>query len=182
MRTLILDQYNHQSCLIRLLGNTLTGLGWAFWVYLWLPLIAAITLLLGSHPEQATSAASQSLLALATTLGGHAGMVFIMIAVFFAWSLLQWLGKPYRKLALQKHQLKMKKSLSTAHTALDVRRWQHAQNMVVSHDEGNGLIKQVKVLNANKFVMPRNNPSTIRQTLPNIPTRQLYCVVSNITR
>ncbi len=144
MRTLILDRYNQQSLLKRFLWNTLTGLGWGFWIYLWLPLFAAITLLLGSHPEQATSAASNSILALLATLTAHASTVVIMIAAFFAWSLLQWVGKRYRREALQKQQENAPNSAT--HTVQNVRRWRQVQCMVISHDDANGFIQHIEML------------------------------------
>jgi poly-beta-1,6-N-acetyl-D-glucosamine biosynthesis protein PgaD len=151
MRTLILDKYTHQSLLKQIIGNALTGLGWAFWVYLWLPLIAAITLLLGSHPEEATSVASYSILALLTTMVNHATVVLIMIGAFFAWSLLQWLGQNNRFEALQKHQANMlKRPTPMTYAALDFHRYQSAQSMVVSHDDTNGSINGVAIIK-NKF-------------------------------
>jgi poly-beta-1,6-N-acetyl-D-glucosamine biosynthesis protein PgaD len=144
MRTLILDRYNQQSLLKRFLWNTLTGLGWGFWIYLWLPLFAAITLLLSPHPEQATSAASNSILALLATLTAHASTVVIMIAAFFAWSLLQWVGKHYRREALQKQHENAPSSAT--HTVQNVRRWRQVQCMVVSHDDANGFIQGIELL------------------------------------
>ena len=147
MRTLILDQYAHQSLFKRLLGNALTGLAWAFWVYLWLPLFVAITLLLGVYPEEATSTASRSIMELIATLGSHAAMVFVMIAVFFAWSLLQWLGKHHRHRALRKRQTKPSLPVSpAAYNQQDVKNWRQAQHMVVTHDDASGYIYQVEIL------------------------------------
>jgi poly-beta-1,6-N-acetyl-D-glucosamine biosynthesis protein PgaD len=151
MRTLILDQYTHQSIFKRMLGNTLTGFAWAFWIYLWLPLFAAITLLLETHPEEVTSAASRSILELIATLSSHVLIVFIMIAVFFAWSLLQWLGKHHRHQALQKQQVEHAIPVSpVAFIKQDEKVWRHAQRMVVSHDDNNGQIKVVDVLKFKK--------------------------------
>jgi poly-beta-1,6-N-acetyl-D-glucosamine biosynthesis protein PgaD len=151
MRTLILDKYTHQSLLKKILGNTLTGLGWAFWIYLWLPLIAALNLLLSSHPEEAPSAASYSILALLTTLVNHAEVVLIIVGVFFAWSILQWLGQRNRFDLLQNHHVMKPKSISRV---LDIQHYQYAQSMVVSHDDINGLIKRVAIIKDTPYSRP----------------------------
>lgn len=149
MRTLILDQYTHQSFFKRLLGNTLTGLAWGFWIYLWVPLFAAITLLLGSHPGMAASDASRSILELFTTLSSHAAMVFVMIAVFFTWSLLQWIGKHHRSQALQIMQINPSSPvIPSAYKKQDVKIWRQAKSMVVSHDNASGSIYQVEIINS----------------------------------
>ena len=147
MRTLILDRYSHQSFFKRFLGNSLTGMAWAFWIYLWLPLFAAIALLV-AHPTQATSFASRSILELIATLGSHAATVLIMIAAFFAWSLLQWLGKQHRQEALQKQQIKHVAPVSFINQEEKI--WRHAQRVVVSHDDNNGQIKLVDVVQFKK--------------------------------
>jgi biofilm PGA synthesis protein PgaD len=146
----ILDQYNHQSLVKRFLGNSLTGLAWVFWGYLWLPLIAAIALLPEeARPEPVTSVASSPIMALTATLASHAGMVVIMIGVFFGWSLLQFLGKRHRNEILQKYQASVpNQRVSDIHSAIELKYWQHAQSMVVSHDEINGFIKRVEILNS----------------------------------
>jgi poly-beta-1,6-N-acetyl-D-glucosamine biosynthesis protein PgaD len=147
MRTLILDQYTHQSLFMRLLGNTLTGLAWAFWIYLWLPIFAAIALLLvGSSQGEATSAASSLIMELIVTLGSHAATVFAMIAVFVAWSLLQWIGKHHRYHALQKQKIKPSIPVSpAAYKKQDEKNWRQAKSMVVSHDNASGHIYKVEI-------------------------------------
>ncbi len=151
MRSLILDQYSHQSMLKRFLGNMFTSMAWAFWIYLWLPLLAALTLLLGIHPGHPASAAEQSILALLEVLGSHMSVVMAMIAVFFAWSVLQWLGKPYRSLALQKRQATLKLPVSSKPRYRNAMEdWRQAQCIVVNHDENSGSIKQVDILDLGK--------------------------------
>jgi poly-beta-1,6-N-acetyl-D-glucosamine biosynthesis protein PgaD len=157
MRKLILDQYTHQALFKQFFGNTLTGLGWAFWIYLWLPLFAAIKLLLGQQPEQVTSAASHSLLALLATLANHASTVVIMILVFVGWALLQWAGKRYRREALQKRQTHVPTSslaLPAIRVVNDMQRWQQAQTVIVSHDDASGFIKRVEILKPENWVAP----------------------------
>jgi poly-beta-1,6-N-acetyl-D-glucosamine biosynthesis protein PgaD len=163
MRTLILNQYAQQSLIKRLVGNMLTGLGWSFWIYLWLPLFDAITLLLGSHPEQAASAASNSILALLATLTSHASTVAIMIAVFLAWSLLQWAGKHYRHTALREQQVNASSLSPVVHADQDLRRWRHVQCMVVNHDDASGFIQQVEILKVKSKVAQRAHPPAYLQ-------------------
>jgi len=150
MHMFILDQYAHQPLLKRILWNSLTGFGWAFWIYLWLPLLIAINLLIGPHPEQATSAASQSILALLATLTGHASVLGIMIAAFVAWSLLQWLSKSYRHEALQKRLVNVLCQASlTAHAVQNLPLCQKEQCMVVSHNDASGFIQYVEIIKPN---------------------------------
>jgi poly-beta-1,6-N-acetyl-D-glucosamine biosynthesis protein PgaD len=150
MKTLILDQYAKQSGLKQFLGNTLTGLAWSFWVYLWLPLIMATSLLIEPNPEQTTSAATHSLMALVTTLSAHASMVAVMIGFFISWAILQWAGKKHRRIALQKKQISsVRQQQNPAHSATDLQRWKQAQCMVISHDDAGGIIQEVSVVNNN---------------------------------
>ncbi len=182
MRKLILDQYSHQSLFKRFLGNTLTVLGWAFWIYLWLPLFAAIKLLLGAHSEQVTSEASHSILALVTTLASHAGMVVIMILIFIGWSLLQWIGKRYRREAIQKWPSKVLRSLILPATkpSQDMLCWQHVQSMVVRHDDTSGLIQRVEILKGKSKIAQREYPSPyLGNLLPN-SKRQFDFIVRSI--
>jgi poly-beta-1,6-N-acetyl-D-glucosamine biosynthesis protein PgaD len=170
MRTLILDQFDHQPLLKRCLWNTFTGLAWGFWVYLWVPLFFAITSLLGLHPEQTTTAASSSILALLVTLGTHATMVGIMVVAFFAWSLLQWLGKRYRHQALRKQQAgALCPPSSPAKVAQNLRGWQQAQCLVVSHDSAGGIIQQVKILKPKNRMVRREFPSPFPRIVPPTP-------------
>ncbi|MEQ1544190.1 poly-beta-1,6-N-acetyl-D-glucosamine biosynthesis protein PgaD [Methyloglobulus sp.] len=167
MKTLILNQYAKQSFIKRLIGNTLTGLGWGFWIYLWVPLFTAIMLLSGTHPEQATSEASRSILRLLSTLISHGSMVIVMIGVFLTWSLLQVLGKRYRWNALQKGQVKWVRPASpSAHTGQSMQRWQQTQCMVVSHDDASGSIQQVETLKPKSKVAIQQYPVTYLLPVP----------------
>ncbi|MSS76011.1 MAG: hypothetical protein EXR90_03790 [Methyloglobulus sp.] len=84
---------------------------------------------------------------LLATLTAHASTVVMMIVVFFAWSLLQWIGKHYRLEALQKQQGKALRTASSAtHAVQNVRRWRQVQCMVVSHDDANGFIQGIELL------------------------------------
>jgi poly-beta-1,6-N-acetyl-D-glucosamine biosynthesis protein PgaD len=181
MKTLILNQYAKQSLIKRLIGNTLTGLGWGFWIYLWIPLFTGITLLLGSHPEQATSAASNSILALLATLTTHASAVAILIAVFLAWSSLQWLGKGYRLEALRKQQVNAPYPVSpTVHIARDVWCWRHTQTMIVSHDDASGCIQQVETLKLKSTVAIQQYPVAYLLTVPPNSPYQLDSIARSI--
>jgi poly-beta-1,6-N-acetyl-D-glucosamine biosynthesis protein PgaD len=181
MKTLILNQYAQQSLGKRLIGNTLTGLGWGFWIYLWIPLFTGITLLLGSHPEQATSAASNSILALLMTLATHVSAVAIMIAVFLAWSLLQWAGKSFRREALRKQQVNASCPVSLAVNKVQAERhWRHAQSMVVSHDDVSGCIQQVEIIKSKSKLAQRKCPSVYLRTIPPNPKRQFNSIAISV--
>jgi poly-beta-1,6-N-acetyl-D-glucosamine biosynthesis protein PgaD len=165
MRTLILDQYAHQSLIKRLFWNTVTGLGWVFWIYLWMPLVEAISLLIGSHPEQATSVASGSILALLASLTAHATVVVITITAFFAWSLLQWKGKRYRSEALEKQRANSPLPvLPLPHSMQHINYWRSVQSMVVSHHETSGLVQKVDILRTKKQDANRGYPVALPST------------------
>lgn len=156
MRALILDQYSQQSFFKRWLGNVLTGLGWAFWIYLWLPLIGAIALALDTQPEHTTADSSNSILALLATLSNHAATVLFIVAAFFAWSLLQALGKHYRYTAFQKRISKNSfHTSSNEQGAYNLSSLRHTQAMVVSHDDNSGAIVQVELARTQLF-RPQN--------------------------
>jgi poly-beta-1,6-N-acetyl-D-glucosamine biosynthesis protein PgaD len=182
MRTLIIDQYTQQSIFKQQLGNTLTGLAWGFWIYLWLPLVVAITMLLGPHPEQATSAASHSILALLKTLVSHGSVVVIMILAFFGWSLLQFFGKRSRREALRKQEVKWPCTVvsPTAQETQDMRRWRHVQCLVVTHDNAGGFITQVEIVKAKSQVTQGKLPPACLQTVLLKPKRHYNSIATSV--
>jgi poly-beta-1,6-N-acetyl-D-glucosamine biosynthesis protein PgaD len=183
MKTLILNQYAKQSLIKRLIGNTLTGLGWGFWIYLWVPLFTAITLLSGAHPEQVTSEASRSILRLLATLINHGSMVIVMMGIFLTWSLLQVLGKRYRWNALQKGQVKwVRPALPSAHTAQNMHRWQQTQCMVVSHNDASGNIQQVEILKLKNKVVEQKRLPIYLPALLTSPKRRCNSFAMSIHR
>ncbi|HJW87511.1 MAG TPA: poly-beta-1,6-N-acetyl-D-glucosamine biosynthesis protein PgaD, partial [Candidatus Brocadiaceae bacterium] len=105
MHAFIIDHFACQRAHKRLLWNTITGLGWAFWIYLWLPLLRAIGMLLAPHHEQATTEAFRSIQELFTTLTTHLSMTVLMIAAFLAWASLQWLVTARRRRTVQKQPI-----------------------------------------------------------------------------
>ena len=147
MNTLIIDQYACLQLHKRFQWNTITALGWAFWIYLWLPLLHAIAMLLGPHPEYATSDASRSIQGLFATLTAHASVIVILIAAFLAWALLQWWRTCKHRHTLQKQPLRCHRPALLAKPAgQEVNDWRQAQRMVVIHEEGSGLIQHIDIL------------------------------------
>lgn len=147
MHTFIIDQFTYQQARKRLLWNTITGLGWAFWIYLWLPLFRAIGILLLPHHEQATTDAFRSIQELSATLTTHLSMTVIMVAVFLVWASFQWWGTGRRRRTTRKQPIRQHhRVLLTNPDEQKVNVWQQAQRMVVIHDEDSGLIQQVDIL------------------------------------
>ncbi len=147
MHTFIIDQFACQRARKRFLWNIITGLGWAFWIYLWLPLLRAIGMLLVPHHEEATSAAFRSIQELFTTLTNHLSMTVLMIAAFLAWALLQWWGTARRRSTARKQPIiRRNRVLLSKPDEQHVHTWRQAQRMVVVHDEDSGLIQQVDIL------------------------------------
>ncbi len=147
MHTFIIDHFASQKAHKRFLWNTITGLGWAFWIYLWLPLLHAIGMLLVPHQEQATTEAFHSIQELLTTLTAHLSMTALMIAAFLAWASLQWLVTVRLRRSVQKQPvIRLHRVLLSVPDEQHVHAWRQAQRMVVVHDEDSGLIQQVDVL------------------------------------
>jgi poly-beta-1,6-N-acetyl-D-glucosamine biosynthesis protein PgaD len=147
MRTFIIDQFTYQQAHKRFLWNTITGLGWAFWIYLWLPLLRAIAMLLGPHPEHATSDASRSIQELFATLTTHVSMTVLMIAAFLVWTSLQWWGTCKRRHTVRKQSFRQRHPvLLVKPDEQKVNAWRQAQRMVVIHDEDSGLIQHIDIL------------------------------------
>lgn len=139
--TLIIDQFSQQSLLKRLFSYLLTGMGWSFWIYLWLPLLGAITTLTGLNTVQATSAALSSILNLIDTLNTHVVMIAYIMTAFMLWSILQWLGKQSRLAAIHKQRM-----LPSYNVLPHLKKqWQEAQCVIVNHDEVNGTILRIQV-------------------------------------
>jgi poly-beta-1,6-N-acetyl-D-glucosamine biosynthesis protein PgaD len=176
MSKLILDQYKRQTPFKKYLGNTLTGLGWAFWIYLWLPLIGAISMLLHSQTAQQNNAALQSILTMTNTLRSHMNMVAVMIGLFLAWSILQWIGKQHRLQALN-HKKAHKKEQDIP----DIQRLHQAKSMIVFHDK-NGMIQLVKLTptacqQPNHVItkVSKNSASYYsNKTKPSLPAKAIY--------
>lgn len=147
MRTFIIDHFACQRAHKRFLWNAITGLGWAFWIYLWLPLLRAIGMLLVPHHEQATTEAFRSIQELFATLTTHLSMTVLMIAAFLAWASLQWLGTARRRRTVWKQPIiRLHRVLLSKPDEQHVHAWRQAQRMVVVHDEDSGLIQQVDIL------------------------------------
>jgi poly-beta-1,6-N-acetyl-D-glucosamine biosynthesis protein PgaD len=148
MKSLILDRFASQSLHKRCLWHSLTSLGWAFWIYLWLPLLGSIEVYLGISSAD-TISTSQSFRELLAILGSHATVVVMMIAGFLAWSLLQWQGnrQPYHA-SINRGITPRRLAQSVRLPERDLTAWQLAQRMVVTHDADSGWIYGVDVLSA----------------------------------
>lgn len=147
MHAFIIDHFACQRTYKRLLWNAVTGLGWAFWIYLWLPLLRAIGMLLIPHQEHAVTEALRSIQALFATLTDHLSMTALMTLVFLAWASLQWLGTARRRCSVRKQPAsRLYQALQFMPDEQHVQAWRQAQRMVVVHDEDSGRIQQVDVL------------------------------------
>lgn len=148
MRTLILDQYSNQPVLTRWIGNSLTGLGWIFWIFLWLPLIATASVVLEFNTELPLKPeSSHSLLSLLTTMLSHLVMVLSLIGIFIVWASLQCTGKSLRARSIQGSQNPFAINMSSFEMSQEkMANIRKARVTVVMH-ESNGRIHQVDVLN-----------------------------------
>ncbi len=142
MNSLILDRFNKQPLYLRFFWRILTAIGWSFWIYLWLPLIAPIGIYFGIyHGVSAAEAPWQQLM---TTLMSHFSTVCIALSIFLAWALLQRFGRDSKGNDGQKNRFKstdiIQSSLVKEQSFITK---QQVQRVVVYHDEKTGKIMEV---------------------------------------
>ena len=107
-------------------------------------------MLLVPHPEYATSDASRSIQGLFATMTAHASTMVILIAAFLAWTLLRWWGTGKHRHTLREQSLRQRHPvLLVKPDEQEVNAWRQAQRMVVTHDEGSGLIQHIDILRKN---------------------------------
>jgi poly-beta-1,6-N-acetyl-D-glucosamine biosynthesis protein PgaD len=148
MNTLIIDRFARQPLSKRLLCICLTALGWAFWSYLWLPLLGSVEIFFGASSEHILST-SQSFRELFGTLGSHASTIVVAIGLFLVWSLLQWFGNRRSRSATSNQAVTSRRlAQSVKLHEDDLTAWQQSRRMVVTHDEDSGWIRDVSVLEA----------------------------------
>lgn len=147
MHKLILDQYSKQSAITRWIGNSLTGLGWIFWIFLWLPLLAAASIDFNVKSElPLESAASDSLLSLLLTIKSHLAIVLALVSLFIAWALVQHLGKHKRFYTLQTKQNPFSAPMISSLTCGEKLQLLRRARMTLVLHESNGRIINVDVL------------------------------------
>jgi poly-beta-1,6-N-acetyl-D-glucosamine biosynthesis protein PgaD len=146
MNTLIIDRFACQPFYKRLLWTSLTVLGWAFWSYLWLPLLGSIRVFLGASTEHIVST-SQSFRELFAVAGSHASAILVAVALFLVWSLLQSYRSRKPWAAAKNHTITSRRLAQSVQVReRDLTAWQQSQRMVVTHDEDSGWIRNVDVL------------------------------------
>jgi biofilm PGA synthesis protein PgaD len=125
----------------RTLYGSLTIAFWAFWIYLWVPLLALLAWLLGI--EQAYQYMVQ--------LGGYRQVLqvlegYSLVILLLGGSLLLWAGyNIYRFRGVEKRSARPGVTHTDIagdidHDPLSVKRWHGTQRLVVSHDEAGRLI------------------------------------------
>jgi len=146
MNSLILDRYNRQPLVTRILSNSLTIAGWSFWAYLWAPLILTIANHFGINLGT-SDAGLRMLNELGSTLGGHLYMVSILISLFIIWSLLQELGRNNRRNSKHENENNpFRFHPSPAFRELNLANWRQSKLLVVNYDENTGNIKDVETV------------------------------------
>jgi poly-beta-1,6-N-acetyl-D-glucosamine biosynthesis protein PgaD len=139
MKPLILDCHSQLPLWRRLGQGAMNVLGWAWWVYMWLPLLGLLLQYLAFDAE-AEPCPDGEVPPLFETLYLH---VFILAGwglVLFAWSLLQWYEKERHATAKQRLVTtgQLAQSIRLSEDGLDA--WQRTQRIVVCHDENSGWI------------------------------------------
>lgn len=146
MNTLIIDRFACQPVYRRLLWTVLTGVGWLFWMSLWLPLLKLPQVLVGeiSSGDLIASPVFGQVLA---TLGSHAALILAAIGLFLAWSLFQSHADSERSAADGRSPTSVRQLAQSVRVGeQDLRAWQQAQRMVVVHDENLGWIREIRGL------------------------------------
>ena len=145
MKPLILDRPAQQALPARLFWALLTAAGWGVWIALWLPVLRAIPGMLGvGHRDLDLTA--QSTHVLMTDLASHMNIAIALVSLFITWALAQWRRNHWAD------RVSEDRSVSSSNLAqsmrlreCDLRLWQRAQRMVVTHDDALGWISGVKV-------------------------------------
>ncbi len=137
--SLILDQFKQQSIVYKLLSNSLTALGWGFWIYLWLPILESFSIIAGMS-QQEPSAGTATLSRLMDTLSSQFFTIVVITLAFVIWSLLRKLNQHglIHKLDKQSDKLHLDPS---SHFNLITNRL-----IIVHHEEGTGSIKSIVAL------------------------------------
>ena len=145
MKPLILDQPAQQALPARFFWAMLTAAGWGIWLVLWLPVLRAVTRIL-SVDNYSLALALQSSTALMTDFASHINIAVTLVSLFVAWALCQQLR------TCHEDRVAGDRSVSTDHLARsvqlresDLRQWQNARRMVVTHDDALGWIRGVDV-------------------------------------
>jgi len=136
MKTLILDKFSTQPLFKRVVWNTLTAIGWSFWLYLWSPLIMPLANYLGIVDEL-SSKEGRFLQELVQTYTSHILVVAILIGIFMLWSLLQW-HRTTR--STTKEKVSLFKQTSLSHTEPALLGWEASNKRLVIHHNSLGQI------------------------------------------
>lgn len=143
MNSLILDRFASQPMHLRYLWKTFTAIGWGFWIYLWIPLLAPISIYLGIY--HGTSSVVSHWQQLTTTLISHFSTVCVLICIFVAWAVLQKLGMSSVGNHRQKNRFKSPGIIqSSILTDQNLTIWRQAQRMTAIYEEKTGQIKDIE--------------------------------------
>ena len=145
MKPLILDQPAQQALPARFFWGTLTAVGWGAWIFLWMPALRVVSAALRVNAAD-LDAAGQSSSMLLGDFASHLNIAVALISVFVSWAICQ------RLRALHEDRSSEDRSVTADRLACsvklresDLRLWQKARRMIVTHDEALGWIRNVEV-------------------------------------
>lgn len=142
MNALILDRFNKQPLHLQFLWQILTAIGWGFWIYLWLPLLAPIGIYLGVY--HGISPAESHWQQLTTSLMDHFSTVCLLIGIFMGWALLQRFGRDNENNDGQENRFKSSTMIqSPVSIVQNLAAWRQRRSVVVVYDEKTGAIQNV---------------------------------------
>ena len=147
MNTMIIDRFSSLPLSRRLLWTSLTCMGWALFTSLWLPLLGATAILVGTASPE-TTAAAHSFGELFHTLASHLVAIMIAIGFFLGWSVLQNQATKHGRDEKRDIVSSSRLAQSVRLDADDLGVWQRAQRLVVMHDETSGWISGVRIMSA----------------------------------
>jgi len=154
MKPLILDCHAQLPLWRRMGRATVNALGWAFWVYMWLPLLGMLLQDLGLDAESEPCPEGE-VSPLFQTLYWHASIFACWGGLFLTWAVLQWYEREHR--APRQQSLvttrQLAHSIRLSEEGLDA--WQRTQRIVVCHDEASGWIRSAFCANS---LLPLDNP------------------------
>jgi poly-beta-1,6-N-acetyl-D-glucosamine biosynthesis protein PgaD len=148
MKSPLIERSDLQSTRLRALYGTLTLAFWAFWVYLWLPLLALLAWGLGIEQAYQYMVAYGGYRDVIRLLGFYALVIGLLSGSLTLWALYNIVR--FRGVENRVEARAITPTQCAAHFALDpqsILDWQGAQRLYVTHDAA-GRVVQVAVLAA----------------------------------
>lgn len=158
MRPPIIDRSDLQTAQQRTLTGVLTLGFWAFWLYLWLPLLSLFAWWVGLESAYKYMVVLGGYAEIAGLLGLYTVIILVMAGILYGWAaynILRYGGRPQRTTNKAPTREEIARTFGQGPVA--VGSWQEAQRLYVTHDE-KGAIAKVDVLATGAPVPEEQSP------------------------